>query len=241
MQPVSVTVANKSSAVSDADVQKLVAALQIQVSTHLADAWNVDASITFVAPEQPPGSSYRMLILDDSDDPRGTGYHYSDNTGTFAKVFARTANKLGQSWSWTVVASHELLEMLINPFGNRAAFVVSNDMDITGLAKATGITGVYYDLEICDPVYPDDCRYTIGDINVSNFVFPAWFAPWITTATRFDQSNKLTAAMQLAPGALIAASNTGRYNAHGPQSVEAPATTARLPNSFVTSRFGIRR
>jgi hypothetical protein len=48
---------------------------------------------------------------------------------------------------WTVVASHELLEMLLNPYSNLASFVSSDE---------TGNGGLCDDLEVCDPVYLDE-------------------------------------------------------------------------------------
>ena len=84
-----------------------------------------------------------------------SGYHNVDAQGPFGRVFVKTATEVKQKW--TVVASHELLEMLINPYANLASFVPSDE---------TGNVGVYYDLEVCDPVYLDELSYSVKNVSV---------------------------------------------------------------------------
>jgi hypothetical protein len=55
--------------------------------------------------------------------------------------------------SWTIIASHEIVEMLANPWTNRIRH--------------------NYRQEICDPV--KRLTYRISGIRMSDFVTPAWF------------------------------------------------------------------
>jgi hypothetical protein len=64
--------------------------------------------------------------------------------GPLGKVFAKL--DLDNSCSWTVTLSHELLEMLADPWINRCA--VGSDNKI-------------YALEVCDAVESDDLGYEI--------------------------------------------------------------------------------
>jgi len=215
MPPIPVAVLNKSTGVTDSDVQAIIPALQTQVSRDLAPAWNIDARLSFVAAGQDaPAGSYRLFICDTSDVPtQDLGYHNADYTGPFANVFVLTTRAAGQNW--TVVASHELLEMLVNPYASRAAFVPYDDRAMTGSKVNSGLTGTYYDLEICDPVYPEENAYQINGVSVSDFVLPQWFTPWIvppdstTPPAPVDQARKLSNPEQVAAGALLAASSTG--------------------------------
>jgi hypothetical protein len=84
----------------------------------------------------------------------------------YGKVFVNTAR--GYKENWTITASHELLEMLVNPYANLSAYVPFD-----------ANTGTFYNLEICDPVSPDENGYQINGISVSDFVFPEWFSPFI--------------------------------------------------------------
>ena len=75
------------------------------------------------------------------------------------KVFAKT--DLQYNSSWTVTASHELLEMLGDPEINLGVFVQPNAQ-----------TGRLYAYENCDACESDNYGYQIGNILVSDFVFP---------------------------------------------------------------------
>jgi hypothetical protein len=241
MATINVVVLNQSSAVTDSQLQaSVIPALQKQVSRDFAPAWNIDAKVSFLgAGKSVPAGSYRLFILDKTNVAGDSGYHTADGIGPFANVFVLTAGH-----DWTTVASHELLQMLVNPYGNRAAFVPFDDTTLTGLAQSSLLTGTYYDLEICDPVYPDENAYEIDGVAVSDFVLPVWFTPWLVPSDaaalpiQFDHANKLTGPGQLAPGAMVAASYTGRYQLNGPQPSRALGMEApQRPNGFVMPRI----
>src|SRR5439155_9019291 len=78
------------------------------------------------------------------------------------KIFARSAQKAGVSW--TVSASHVLLEMLANPRQNLTVFVQSSDS-----------AGKLFVHEVCNPCTSEEYAYEIDGILVSDFIFPAWF------------------------------------------------------------------
>lgn len=230
--PISVAILNKSTAVTDSEVQAIIPALQKQVSRDLAPAWNVDANIFLVAAGiNAPAGSYRIFIKDTTDIAEDTGYHNADYGGPYAQVFVLTARAAGQNW--TIVLSHELLEMLVNPYTNLAGFVPSDD---------TALTGIYYDLEICDPVYPDDNAYQIDGVSVSDFVLPQWFTPWIASPDSrdpvrpVDQSNKLGAPLQLAKGAQLVVSSARRYVKRETDPGQA-VTAIRTPSGLLTPKL----
>jgi len=72
------------------------------------------------------------------------------------------AGEVGGAWAGT--ASHELLEMLANPWNNRA---ISHPGEGNVLA--------FYALEVCDPCQRS--RYPIHGVNVAAFVRPSFFEP----------------------------------------------------------------
>jgi hypothetical protein len=87
----------------------------------------VDAELEFVpSGAQPPAGTWWLSILDDSDQANALGYHDLTTDGLpIGKVFAGTDLKVGASWS--VTASHELLEMLADPNINLTVFVQNAD------------------------------------------------------------------------------------------------------------------
>src|SRR5271154_5703301 len=113
--PTQISVINASTVLNDNDIRPVIEALQQQVSDDFFPAWGVDAKLTFIpTASAPPGDTWWLTILDDSDQAGALGYHDLTPDGLpLGKVFAATDLKYGNSWS--VTASHELLEMLADP------------------------------------------------------------------------------------------------------------------------------
>jgi hypothetical protein len=107
------------------------------------------------------------------------------------KVFAGTDLKIGASWS--VTASHELLEMLADPNINLTVFVQNADT-----------TGTLYAYEACDASEAETLGYQIDNILLSDFVFPSWFESFrAQNSTQFDQTGHIQGPLQLLPGGYI--------------------------------------
>ena len=167
MNPIAISVINESTILKQADLPALVAAVQVQVSQHFAPVWQVDAALQLPANNQPADGTWQLVFRDVTDFQNVSGYHNVDENGVpYGRVFMKTAQDNQQSW--TVAASHEVLEMLVNPYSILAAYVPQDDN-----------TGSFYQLEICDPVAPDNFGYTIQNVAVSDFVFPTWFSPYL--------------------------------------------------------------
>jgi hypothetical protein len=109
------------------------------VSNDFRPLWGADAALTTVAAgTQPPAGSWWLVLLDDSDQANALGYHDLTNEGLpIGKVFVASDLKAGTSW--TVTASHELLEMLGDPNINLSVFV-----------QTTTTAGTLYAYEVCD-------------------------------------------------------------------------------------------
>jgi len=178
---IAVAVINESTAVTDADMPAVVAALQKQVSSEFAAAWGIDAALHWIPKEiQPNQAFWQLVILDDSDQADALGYHETTAAGLpLGKVFARTTIQSGGSW--TVTASHELLEMLADPEINLTVFVQDGET-----------TGKLYMYEVCDAV--EEVIYDIDGVPVSDFVLPSYFqpgTPGATPAPPFDHLGQL--------------------------------------------------
>lgn len=177
MQNPTIAVINESTAVSDSDVQDLIQALQSQVDTDFAPIWHVGCTLVYQAKGQPtqPGV-WQLIILDNSDQAGALGYHETTATGDpLGKVFAGEDLKYGTSW--TVTASHELLEMLGDPWINLTAQIDDQTL---------------YGYEVCDACEDDSFGYNVTlksngkVIKVSDFVTPEWFQPAMSTNFPFD-------------------------------------------------------
>jgi len=191
--PIQISVINASTVLSDTEIRPVVNALQQQVTNDFRPAWGVDAELTFVPTGAiPPNGTWWLTILDDSDQAGALGYHDLTPDGMpLGKVFAGTDLRYGNSWS--VTASHELLEMLADPNINLTVFV-----------QNANTTGTLYAYEVCDACEADSQGYKIGNVLVSDFVYPAWFEDFRSQgSTQFDQTNHIQSPLELLPGGYI--------------------------------------
>jgi hypothetical protein len=189
-----ISVINESTVLTDADVTPVVAALQQQVTNDFRPIWGTDAELTMVPQgTQAPASTWWLVILDDSDQAGALGYHDLTPDGLpIGKVFAASDLKAGTSWS--VTASHELLEMLADPNINLTVFV----------QNANNTSGTLYAYEVCDACEDDSFGYKINNILVSDFVYPAWFESFRAEgSTQFDRMNQIQNPLQLLSGGYI--------------------------------------
>lgn len=201
---VPVAIVNQSTVLTDAQVQAVVPALQLQVTRDFAPIWRRNATLAFYSGANVgsvPATSWWVVVLDTSDVAGALGYHDLSPAGLpMAKVFAKTA--MDNNQSWTVTLSHELLEQLVNPYVAEYAF-----------EQSSTTAGTLYPLEVGDPCEADALGYLINGVTVTDFVTPAWFDGWRAAGSaRFDFGGHLTQPLQLASGGYVqtyAATGTG--------------------------------
>jgi hypothetical protein len=177
-----ISILNSSKAVNNVNVAAAVNAMQEQLDRDFLPVWGATAQLKFAPNTAAVGAmDWLIEILDNTDTPGALGYHdITANGAPYAKIFAETdiQNKL----SWTVTLSHELLEMVMDPYVDNVVF----DQTVN-----TG--GVLYAFEMCDPVEDDSFSYLINGVKVSDFVWPAWFQSWRkASSTQFDQMRKIS-------------------------------------------------
>ena len=189
----SVAVVNQSESVSKSvtagALAALVSTLQTQVSRDFAPAWGVDADVRLVSDNAAPPGWWQLVLLDDSDSAGALGYHDMTAEGLpLGKVFVRTDLMYGDKLS--VTASHELLEMLADPY-------------VSTTAQAAD--GYHYAVEVCDPCEMDSQGYDIDGVTVSNFVLPAYWRPAGVPGEATDHLNALGGARcpTLLPGGYV--------------------------------------
>ncbi len=135
-----------------------------------------------------PISPMVLTIQDypDPGDPIGAvGYHGLTPAGVpFAKVFASIGLK--DQATNTVAITHEILEMLANPFGRNKFLYPGGEPFPWRL----------FDGEVCDPVAKQ--HYAIGDTDVADFVWPNFWT--FGSAGPWDQSGAVFATVTSALG-----------------------------------------
>jgi hypothetical protein len=188
-----IDIINKSSVVTDAQVNEAVTALQIQVSDHFAPHYGADAHLSFVPSGKVPSPAHFWIaVLDNSDVAGALGYHDITTQGLpLGKVFAQTSALDGTSW--TVDLSHELLEMCGDPDINLTALIDSS---------ASQYYGKFVAYEVGDPCEDDSFGYKIGNVLVSDFVFPSYFEGFRTSGP-FDYTGNIRKPFDILPNGYL--------------------------------------
>jgi hypothetical protein len=171
--PPVVSLVNRCDDLQDEEIAKIASALTKQVKDDFDPAWGCPATIR--ASNSPGASDWQIVFLDDAEAADNLGYHeLTFNGQPISKVFVKATRKAGQKVSTT--ASHELLEMLIDP----GAQMWAQNTD-----------GAMYAYEVCDAV--EEVEYQIGGISVSDFVYPSFFESWhAPDSTKFDREGRVT-------------------------------------------------
>jgi hypothetical protein len=192
-----IAIVNASTVWSDQEALVCVHALQLQLDRDFSQAWGLDAVLSFFARGAKPPATHQWLVLADTSDQAGAaGYHETTSAGLpLGKAFLATTQQAGGIPSVTV--SHELLEMLADPWIN--------------LAVANGDNTRLYAREVCDACEDDQWAYQINGVSVSDFVTPIWFDPLQPAGRHFDHMGHLTTG----PFTLLAGGYIGAMDISG--------------------------
>ena len=166
-------------------LQDVTNALQIQLDRDFTPEWGVHAVVQALNQgENVPAKAWPMSILDQSE--AGLGVHLDKNGKPFAEIQA------GDDWS--ITASHEMLEMLVDPLGHK----LRSDPDID---PASDGHQVQYLVEVGDPC--EVFSYAVNGINVSDFITQEFYDTNAPAGTLFDFLGRLSQALDVPQGCYI--------------------------------------
>lgn len=153
-----ISIVNRSKIVSNADVKRVLPALQKQITRDFEPVWGWGANLKFNAKR----FDMKVIIKDTAGKGGYLGYHIK-NGKPITYIFAK--DDIADSGEYTTTLSHELLEMIADPGTNLYAIGKFRD----GGRQRSGLFG----LEVCDPV--EASYYKIHGVKVSDWVRPEWF------------------------------------------------------------------
>lgn len=160
----------------------VAAALSKQMIRDFEPMWRRTAVVTaFQAPSAVPVGYYQMIIKDDIDAPGAAGYHSDENNQPYSWIQYDS--------SWSVTCSHELLEMIADPWGNRLYPGVIQGKRVQILE------------EMCDPC--EAFTYVIDGVTVSDFVTPEFFSAAPRKDHHYSFLGNLTSPYEVADGGYI--------------------------------------
>ncbi|MGI8639881.1 MAG: hypothetical protein ACR2MG_07990 [Pyrinomonadaceae bacterium] len=182
-----IAIVSETTKVSFSDVALASAALQKQVLRDFTPIWNESATVdAFPKLEDVPLGSWAVIIRDDIGFPGAAGIHLDNEGQPFALV------QFGTTWQLTT--SHEILEMLADPFGNRLA---SGDSIKPGQGK------VQYLVEVCDPSEDFQFGYRVNGIRLSDFYTTNFFDPMKKSNTQYSFTEAIKEPRQVLKGGYL--------------------------------------
>jgi hypothetical protein len=178
----------------DEEVARVAAAIDVQVRRDVSCFWPVDAVITALphASLLGPGVWPVFIVLETDDN--SAGFHRTVHQQPYSEVV--------DGPNWSIAASHEILEMLVDPSGNRLlaapAISVSDQGDVH---EAAGT--MEYLLEICDPSEDPQFAYEIDGVLVSDFYTPEFFDAFAAPGVRYSFRGAITHPRRVCPGGYL--------------------------------------
>jgi hypothetical protein len=185
---------NKAITPLQVDLDELIAAMQLYVDNFVAPVWGTPAKL--VRSEDFVPGAWAIVFLDDADAPGALAYHDLTPDGLpQSKVFVKTTLDNGDLVS--VSASHELVEMLVDPAIN---------LMTTGPDRR-----LVYAYESADPV--EALTFEVNGIPMSNFVYPAYFEEFHQpNSIRFDAMDAVTQPFQILNGGYQITFRNGKWS-----------------------------
>lgn len=163
---------SQSQQVGTDDLMKVSAALQKQASRDLAPVWEVSATVDSFGKLEDVPLGYWPLIVMDNIDVDAAGVHEDKDGQPFALITASTVVD-----QWSLTASHEMLEMLVDPFGKR---LVASDSPKKGQGRISVL------VEVCDPCESAENGYRANSVLVSDFYTPNFLDPVAAAGVRYS-------------------------------------------------------
>jgi hypothetical protein len=189
---------NKSTTVSDVQLQSWIPAFN-KYAQNVARYWPRISTVVYCPREREPKEAWKLIFADTSDLAGALGYHdYTPGGRPISYVFAADDKRYG--YSITITATHEISEMIADPWISEL-FQVSNTQ--------------MYAKEIADPVEADDLGYNITiagfePVLCSDFVLPNWFIPGSTN--KFDFAGHVHKPLQILAGGYMSVYENGKWN-----------------------------
>jgi hypothetical protein len=183
-------------------MHSVAAALHIQVTRDLPQFWtSIQASVRYLPhPHWIPSGVWPIRLVAELPPGEG-GYHSDKHNQPFSMVIASP-----HSNEWTIDASHETIEMLVDPYGNKLQS--STAIEISGNTVKDSTGEFEYLVEACDPCEADQYAYPINGIAMSDFITPHYYDTMATPGTRYSFTGAITRPRQMLPGGYISFVNT---------------------------------
>jgi len=178
-----VALVDKTGQVDFSELTAVAAAINVQAQRDLSPIWGVSASVAALpSPRHIPVGVCPVFIVSNLPPGEGGVHLTKKSKQPYALV------EIGDGW--TVAASHECMEMIVDPSGNRLH--ASNAIQVQNGRISDGVGKFEYLVEVCDPSEDDPFGYTIDGVLVSDFYTPHYFDPVTSSGVRYSFTGAIT-------------------------------------------------
>jgi hypothetical protein len=187
---------NKSSVITDQQLQSWIPAFNKFIG-HVRTYWPRPATAVFCDRTKEPSLAWKLIFADTSDVAGALGYHdYTPDGRPISYVFA--VDDIRYGYSPTVTATHEIAEMIADPWISEAV-QISNTQ--------------FFAKEIADPCEADQLGFDITvegfqPILCSDFVLPNWFIPG--AGSKYDFMGHISKSLQILAGGYMSVFTSGK-------------------------------
>jgi hypothetical protein len=179
-----VAVVSQTNKIKMDELTLVSAAIQKQVTRDLAASWNIDASVDCFESLAAVPLGYWSVIIMDEIPAETEGIHKNNQNGQ-PYALVRHAD------DWPMITSHEVMEMLVDPSGDRTVAINSPHPD-QGRVLAL--------VEVCDPIESAQYGYSVNGILLSDFYTPRFFDPVAAGGVQYSFSGAITHPLQVLDG-----------------------------------------
>ncbi len=182
-----IALVSQSKSVTLGQLNLVSAAIQKQVARDLRPIWQIDATVDAFARLEDVPLGYWPVVLMDQIPFNAQGIHLNKKNGDPFALVQISSN-------WPLTTSHECLEMLVDPSGNKTS--ASNSVK-------PGQGRVNYLVEVCDPSEAAKFGYTVNGILLSDFYTPEFFAPVTASNVRYSFVGAIKEPRQVLDGGYL--------------------------------------
>lgn len=201
--PVHVALVDDTGQVSQTELAQIAGAMNEQIQSDFAPVWTVRATVGVYPKESIPRGQWAVHIQAQLDEPGALGYH--------TDVHNQPVSYIELTDDVSVTISHEILEMLADPWGSRmhpARLPVGMEHQYSQFGILREVSSVWYLVEVSDPC--EGTSYPVGGVPLSDFLLPAWYRSSAIGSSMYSHVNGCTEPRQVADGGYVSFSN-----AHG--------------------------
>lgn len=197
--PVHVALVDQTGKIDQAELAKVSGALNAQVQNDFVPVWKVAATVGAYPAIPDSNGIWAIVIQTQLDVPDALGYHTDKNNQPISYI-EYTPN-------YTHTVSHELLEMLADPFGNHVTDALcpqgTNYSDF-GLSSAND--PVAYLVEVADPC--ERTSYLVAGVDVSDFLLPSYYRSAPGPGVSYSHTGALKQPREVDNGGYVSFANS---------------------------------